>query len=113
MKGPLEEFEGAYEAIDWDENKRRANIEKHRIDFIDVVRFFFTGSRGYRRSDNREDEFGIEERWQAFGPFPELELLSVVYTEREEGSLCWMISARPAHWKERELYYAIQARQSS
>ena len=51
----------------------------------------------------RDDEV----RWQAFGPFGNPErLISVVYTEREGGVVCRIISVRAASDNERKEYHA-------
>ncbi|HEV2149260.1 MAG TPA: BrnT family toxin [Longimicrobiaceae bacterium] len=111
MNPGLQEFSGSYEAFDWDEAKRLRTLEERGIDFADVARFFFGRVPFYRRRADRQGE----ERWQAFGPPWDkeagIELLSVVYTERDDGSLCWIVSARAASAKERENYHAeLQAR---
>lgn len=110
MNPSIEEFGDSYEEFDWDEAKRLRTIQERGIDFADVARFFFGRVPFYRRRADREGEA----RWQALGPPWDddagIELLSVVYTERNDGSLCWIISVRAASPKEREEYYAaIQA----
>lgn len=106
MNSRIEEYDQSYEEFDWDEAKRLWTIEARGIDFADVARFFFGRVPFFRRRADREGEA----RWQAFGPpWDEeagIELLSVVYTERKNGSLCWIISVRAASPKEREEYYA-------
>lgn len=103
MKGRFEEFEGSYPEYDWDENKRARCIAERGIDFADVARYFFARSPFFRR---RSDQNG-EERWQAIGYMRDREkLFSVVYTERNDGALCWIISVRRASGKETEEYNA-------
>lgn len=106
MSPGLEAFGGSYEEFDWDEPKRLSTLEERSIDFVDVARFFFGRVPFFRRRSDAEGE----ERWQAFGPMwateERIELLSVVYTERNNGSQCRIISVRAASPEEREEYYA-------
>jgi uncharacterized DUF497 family protein len=106
-KNPIEEFCGSYEAFDWDDAKRVRTLDERGIDFADVALFFFARSPFFRRRVVRDGET----RWQAFGPFGDLErLVSVVYTERDEGSVCRIISVRAASDNERKEYHAaVQA----
>jgi uncharacterized protein len=100
---PLVPFAGDYDEFDWDEAKRERTLRERGIDFADVARLFF-GRKPYFR---RREERGGETRWQAFGYLGSGgTLLSVVYTEREDGALCRLISVRTAHRKEREEYDA-------
>jgi uncharacterized DUF497 family protein len=62
----------------WDERKRSANREKHRLDFADVPEPF-AGPRLIARND-RED-YG-EERWVLLG-YLHGDAAAVVYTEME------------------------------
>ena len=106
-KNPIEEFCGSYEAFDWNDAKRLRTLEERGIDFADVARLFFARSPFFRRMVVRDDEI----RWQAFGPFGDPErLVSVVYTEREHGTVCRIISVRVASDSERKEYHAaVQA----
>ena len=106
-KNPIEEFCGSYAEFDWEEAKRARTLEERGIDFADVARFFFARSPFFRRMEVRGDEV----RWQAFGPFGDPErLISVVYTEREGGVVCRIISVRAASNDERKDYHAaVQA----
>jgi uncharacterized DUF497 family protein len=103
QKGPLEQISAEYEAFDWDDHKAAATFEKRGIDFLDVARFFFNRGPFFRRQVIHDGEV----RWQAFGYMHEPDrLLSVVYTERDEGTVCRLISVRAADDAEREDYYA-------
>ena len=106
-KNPIEEFSGSYEEFDWDDAKRLRTLDERGIDFADVARFFFGRSPFFRRMVVRDGET----RWQAFGPFGDpARLVSVVYTEREGGIVCRIISARVASDSERKEYHAaVQA----
>jgi uncharacterized DUF497 family protein len=106
-KSPIEEFSGSYEAFEWDDAKRLRTLDERGIDFADVARLFFARSPFFRRLEVRGDEV----RWQAFGPFGDPKrLISVVYTEREGGVVCRIISVRAASDNERKEYHAaVQA----
>ena len=96
-----------FEAFEWDEAKRQANLEEHGIDFEDAARIF---ARPYLRiRSDRNDEV----RFVAIGCIEDVEI-AVVYTVRAD--VCRMISARRARTNERKDYHAAvggrsQARQ--
>ena len=91
--------------FDWDENKERANIEKHSgVDFIDA-------------SLAAQDDFALEEYDQAHSTAEEKrfscigstgrQVLYVIYTVRDEGTeneVYRIITARLAEPDERESY---------
>jgi uncharacterized DUF497 family protein len=77
--------------FEWDEAKRRENIRKHGIDFIDAA-LVFDGPT-IEKADTRKT-YG-EPRWQALGTSGDL-MLVVVYTMR--GNQRRIISA----WKVNE-----------
>ena len=84
--------------FEWDENKRKANIEKHGIDFVDAVKIFdgFISSQEDMRSD-----YG-EKRYVTIGLLEGIEI-AVIHTPRDEKER--IISVRRARIKERERYY--------
>jgi len=84
--------------FEWDEAKRKANIAKHGIDFLDVPEMF--GSPMLVGADTRKD-YG-EPRKIGFG-FIRGRLMVVAFTEREPDSIR-IISARKANKRE-EAYY--------
>jgi uncharacterized DUF497 family protein len=106
-KNPIEEFSGSYAEFEWDDAKRLRTLDERGIDFADMARLFFARAAFFRRMVVR----GGETRWQAFGPFGDPErLISVVYTEREGGVVCRIISVRAASDNERKEYHAaVQA----
>lgn len=106
-KNRIEEFSGSYEEFDWDDEKRLRTLDERGIDFADVARLFFGRLAFFRRMVVRDGET----RWQAFGPFGDPErLISVVYTERDHGVVCRIISVRAASDNERKEYHAaVQA----
>jgi len=84
--------------FEWDEAKRKANIAKHGIDFLDVPEMF--GSLMLVGTDSRKD-YG-ETRKVGFG-FIRGRLMAVAFTERDPNSIR-IISARKANTRE-EAYY--------
>ncbi|MEP6891742.1 MAG: BrnT family toxin [Nitrospirota bacterium] len=83
--------------LEWDEAKRKANIAKHGIDFLDVPEMF--GSLMLVGTDSRKD-YG-ETRKVGFG-FIRGRLMVVASTEREPNSIR-IISAQKANTRE-EVY---------
>lgn len=84
---------------EWDENKRRLNLEKHGLDFYDA-------DLVYEAPDKLTVPcaHSSEERWQVIAEIAgELVVLSLVYVYRRE--IIRVISLRPASSKERSLYY--------
>ena len=85
-----------FKEFEWDNSKRKINIEKHSIDFEDAI-FIFCDPFILKRSDQKQ-----EERFLAVGSLEDL-LISIVFTERE--GRCRVISARRARNNEREAYH--------
>jgi len=83
--------------FDWDENKNKANIEKHSIDFNDA-KDVFNDEKRIVSEDNRQN-YG-EKRWITIGKMFKA-VIVVVYTNRDATRL---ISARFANKKERMSY---------
>ena len=92
VRDPFEQI-GSFE---WDEHKRAANLERHHIDFSDVVKVF-DAPFVVRRSD-RNDEL----RYQVFG-YVEGREVAVACAIR--GTCCRIISARRARRDERRKYH--------
>ena len=84
--------------FEWDENKRRSNLSKHGIDFVDAAKIF--NSSVLERVDNRYDY--DETRIVTLGEVNGV-VLFVVYTRR--GEVRRIISARRATKGERNKYY--------
>ena len=84
--------------FEWDENKARQNLAKHKIDFVDAIRVFLDPFR-IETIDEREDY--LEMRLKVMGKVRSV-LLVVIYTEREQK--CRIISARRATKNERRIY---------
>jgi uncharacterized DUF497 family protein len=85
--------------FEWDEAKRRANILKHGVDFVDAIAMF--SGRLIETEDRRRD-YG-ERRFIASGELAG-EIIRVVYTWR--GDRCRIINARRARRDERRAYHA-------
>ncbi|MCR9068087.1 MAG: BrnT family toxin [Rhodobacteraceae bacterium] len=81
---------------EWDEDKRRSNLAKHRLDFADVELGF-----DWELARFAEDDFRGEQRGQAIGYLFDT-VAVVVYTLR--GDKCRLISLRPAAPRERRAY---------
>lgn len=82
--------------FEWDENKRKLNIQKHAIDFIDILEIFADPNRIELEVDSQG-----EVRIQTIGMLNEI-ILFLVYTRR--GNKIRMISARRASKNERKAY---------
>lgn len=82
----------------WDEAKRKANIAKHGIDFLDVPEMFT--SLMLVGTDTRKD-YG-EIRKIGFG-FIHARLIVIAFTEREP-NVIRIISARKANTREKVYY---------
>ena len=84
--------------FEWDENKRLANIEKHRIDFLDAVKIF--KAFVHTVQDMRAD-YG-EVRYVSTGLLNDIEI-TVIHTPRNGKRR--IISARRARVQERQIYH--------
>jgi len=82
--------------FEWDENKRKLNLDKHGIDFVDAVDVFMDLSR-IEVESMRDDEL----RYLTIGAVHDVVIL-VVYTYR--AGTVRLISARRANKNEREAY---------
>jgi uncharacterized DUF497 family protein len=81
--------------FDWDEEKRRKNIEKHGFDFIRCYELFSEDHVLKRARDGHDGE----ERWMATG-FIRERYATAIYTLR--GETIRMISLRSARHEERQ-----------
>lgn len=87
--------------FEWDEAKRKVNLEKHHIDFVDVKPFFKTPHLKW--VDERKEYH--ETRYIALGKLKTFHIV-VVFTLRKNGVIR-LISARPANMKEKQRYENI------
>jgi uncharacterized protein len=83
--------------FEWDEKKRRANLEKHGIDFAEAAEIF-SGPIMTQRDVRRDYQEG---RGVALGRLKDL-VVYLAYTRR--GESIRLISLRQANRKERKLY---------
>ena len=88
--------------FEWDDDKARTNLEKHKVAFEDATATF-DDRDGILRSANTVDG---EQRYKRTGLAGTATLLTVVYTWRKVDGLdvVRVISARPASRKERQSY---------
>jgi uncharacterized DUF497 family protein len=86
-------------AFEWDESKRRSNLHKHGVDFIDAIKIF---ANPIVVEPDDIGDYG-EERLIAIGHW-ELTCFVVVYTWRGEERR--IISAWKAERSDREKYFA-------
>lgn len=82
--------------FEWDEVKRKQNIEKHALDFIRAVDVFFDPNRIELETVSR-----TERRYQTIGMVNDI-VIFLVYTFRGEKKR--IISARRASKDERKTY---------
>lgn len=87
-------------AFGWKEHKNKINLADHGVDFADALHVFIDDNRIERR--DVRFLYG-EERWQTIG-MTNHGVLFVVYTERDDGDLIHLISARKATKREKNAY---------
>ncbi|GGB49258.1 membrane protein [Roseibium aquae] len=85
--------------FEWDENKNKANIEKHGISFDDAKHVF--DGMHITKTDTRFD-YG-ERREITIGMIRSMIITTVVHTDRN--GTCRLISARAANRAERKVYH--------
>ena len=81
--------------LEWDENKRRSNLEKHGFDFLDARLVL---------QDNhllKQTSYSSEQRWLAVGLLEEIEV-TIIYTKRQDKIR--IISMRRSRYEERRAY---------
>ncbi|MGA9940034.1 MAG: BrnT family toxin [Candidatus Acidiferrales bacterium] len=88
--------------FDWDEDKNRRNLAKHKVSF-ETAKLVFDDPRAVSRLDRVEDD---EERWQTLGLVDGIVVLLVAHTYRDNDGeeLIRIISARKATAHERMVY---------
>ena len=85
--------------FEWDEVKRRENLRKHSLDFLDAPTLF--SGPMLARLDTRED-YG-EPRWIGIGILQSI-CVVVAFTEHRDGELIRIISMRKALKHERKAF---------
>lgn len=87
--------------FEWDENKEKINIKRHKIDFTTAA-FVFDDDNRLEIFDDKHSIY--EERYLTIGLVNKVAVVvTVVYTER--GQNIRLISARKATAEERRMYY--------
>ena len=87
--------------FEWDPEKERINITKHKMDFTTASFVFYDDYHLEFYDDEHSEE---EERYKAIGLIGKtLVVATVIFTDR--GDKIRIISARKATDKERRLYY--------
>lgn len=87
--------------FEWDDEKEKINIVKHKLDFTTAAFVFDDENRLEIYDENHSSD---EDRYFAIGAVGSmLVILTVVFTER--GEKIRIISARKATAKERKMYY--------
>ncbi len=90
--------------LEWDAAKAASNLQKHGIAFEGAERVFYDAGR-IDAYDGRENSG--EDRWATIG-LVYAAVLYVVYTVRNEGTICLM-SARKANASEQKQYRQANA----
>jgi hypothetical protein len=90
--------------FEWDENKNRQNLKKHKISFEEAIEIF--NGIVFTKIDDRYD-YG-EVREISIGAIQGVVIITVAHTERN--CKIRIISARKATAKERKDYYEYLAR---
>jgi len=85
----------------WDDNKNKANIEKHGISFEEAASVFQDEGALVIADDEHSES---EERFILIGFSFKANLLVVCHCYREKDSIIRIISARKADKKERQKY---------
>lgn len=86
----------AFESIEWDENKRLSNIDKHYLDFLDAV-YVLSGPCLQLSAKTVQGEI----RWMAVGMLDDV-CVTLIYTMR--GRMLRLISMRKARNGEQQQY---------
>ena len=87
------------DGIEWDSEKARINLQRHRVSF-ETAQYVFSDPERLWRLDRSEGNTSGEERWQTLGQVGET--LLVVYGEKETAKR--LIMARLATKAERRSY---------
>ena len=86
-------------SFEWDEEKAKANLKKHKVGFDEAATVF---TEAYSITIHDPDHSADEQRYIDIGTSDKGRVLVVVYTER--GSHIRIVSCRKATSSERKLY---------
>lgn len=89
----------------WDSNKNRANIKKHKVSFEEAKSVFFDEDA---RLISDPEHSSDEERFIILGVSSKLKLLVVVHAYMEDDETIRIISARKATKSETKFYYEVK-----
>lgn len=93
--------------FEWDVEKEKINITRHRLNFTDACHVFADIFQLNMFDEGHSDD---EDRWVVIGEIPVMKIVVVVHTIRQGqysgDSRVRIISARKAEKKEREAYFA-------
>ncbi|MCF8242786.1 MAG: BrnT family toxin [Melioribacteraceae bacterium] len=89
----------------WDQNKNRVNIRKHKVSFEEAKSVFF--DENARLISDPEHSFD-EERFIILGFSNKLRILVVIHSYRENDEIIRIISARKATKSESKYYYEVR-----
>ena len=87
--------------FDWDENKNKANIKKHKISFEEAKEVFYDDNAILFDDPDHSD---YEERFLIIGRISNLNIYVVSHCYRENDDVIRLISARKATKKEKGIY---------
>ncbi len=88
--------------FEWDQNKNRENIKKHKISFKEAQTIFYDENARFISDPEHSD---YEERFIILGISYGLRILVVVHTYKENDEVVRIISARKATKSEIKYYY--------
>jgi uncharacterized DUF497 family protein len=91
-----------YIRFEWDENKNRANIKKHKVSFEEAKTVFYDENA---RLISDPDHSNSEDRFILLGLSHNAKILVIIHTYREQDELIRIISARKATKNEIRFYF--------
>ena len=87
--------------FEWDEDKAKKNLQKHRVSFEEAQTVFFDDDAVQFWDENHSQR---EDRFLMLGMSSRLRILLVVHCFRENDAIIRIISARKATQKEKQEY---------
>jgi hypothetical protein len=89
--------------FDWDNKKAESNRKKHDVSFYEATTAFNDPWRWTAVDDKHSHS---EERTWLIGETETGRIVVVIFTYRDEGKVCRLISARLSNRKEKKIYEA-------
>ncbi len=93
-------------AFSWDDKKASLNALKHGLTFEEAITAF--DDPWSLIAPDRKHSTDVEIRQWLIGETDSGQVVVIVFTERKQGAIYRIISARPASRRERRIYAAIQ-----